>query len=393
LLRKILFGLIIIWIIDLCPYKSIASNYYWVGGSGNWSDINHWATTSGGTTNYLQVPTPFDDVFFDANSFSGPNQTVTVDATNYVCRDMNWNGSLFNPEFTGGFEFRIYGSLILIPNLNWNYSGEIYYEATSLGKIITSAEKTFLNYIYFQGIGGGWTLTNTFNISGNLNLISGSLNTNNQLVNCFQFYSNSENVRSLILGSSVLTISAGQNVSGLTINSTNLTLNPGTSVFKIYYSGDTCLITGNQPIYFYDLELINNSPPNCSPLPQSGADFFDIRSKTSMHKLTVSGQYVCILNDSTNIVDVKIDSLIVNNCTQIIQNQNNYSINTILCNINTRFSLSADQYDTIQNIFFNGILGEISGNGAKLHKVLYAGNGNIEGDNTLPDGPSILRPL
>ncbi|MCX6240421.1 MAG: hypothetical protein NTX43_01245 [Bacteroidetes bacterium] len=382
MLRKIISGSILIWIFFLYPYQSIAINYYWIGGSGSWSDINHWVTTSGGGINHLQVPTPFDDVFFDANSFTAINQIVTIDVVNSVCRDINWTGAGFTPTFTGSYNFRIYGSLILIPAMNWNYYGSIFFESTSPGKTISSAGKSLFSGVTFQGIGGGWMLIDEFNVSGAINLTSGSLNTNSQLINCTQFYSSSGNLRSLILGSSVLTINAYQNTPGLTINSTNLTLNPGTSVFKIYYSGDTCSITGNQPISLYDLELINNSPPTCSHLPLSGADFFDIRSKTTMHKLTVSGQFICMLNDSTNIVNVKIDSLIVNNCTQIIQNQNNYSINTILCNANTRFSLSADQNDTIHNIFFNGTLGEISGNGAKFHKVVFTGDGNIGGINT-----------
>jgi len=48
-----------------------AADYFWVGGSGNWSDISNWATTSGGATTHAQAPTSNDDVFFDANSFNG----------------------------------------------------------------------------------------------------------------------------------------------------------------------------------------------------------------------------------------------------------------------------------------------------------------------------------
>ena len=34
------------------------TDYYWVGGTGNWSSYaNHWATTSGGSTFHTQVPT------------------------------------------------------------------------------------------------------------------------------------------------------------------------------------------------------------------------------------------------------------------------------------------------------------------------------------------------
>ncbi len=44
--------------------KAAASNYYWVGGIGNWSDYgNHWATSSGGLIFHTSIPTANDDVF------------------------------------------------------------------------------------------------------------------------------------------------------------------------------------------------------------------------------------------------------------------------------------------------------------------------------------------
>ena len=48
-----------------------AADYYWIGGSGTWNDLTHWATTSGGSTNPLIVPSAADNVIFDANSFPG----------------------------------------------------------------------------------------------------------------------------------------------------------------------------------------------------------------------------------------------------------------------------------------------------------------------------------
>ncbi|MDO8525006.1 MAG: filamentous hemagglutinin N-terminal domain-containing protein [Candidatus Omnitrophota bacterium] len=53
------------------------ADYYWVGGTGNWSEFaTHWATTSGGAVFYGAVPGGADAVIFDANSGGG---TVTVD--------------------------------------------------------------------------------------------------------------------------------------------------------------------------------------------------------------------------------------------------------------------------------------------------------------------------
>ena len=44
------------------------SDYYWVGGSGNWNDVSHWATSSGGSTFATVVPSNTTHVHFDANS-------------------------------------------------------------------------------------------------------------------------------------------------------------------------------------------------------------------------------------------------------------------------------------------------------------------------------------
>ena len=58
-----------------------AQTLYWIGGSGNWSDINHWSLTSGNSGGILapSIPQSLNDVVFDNNSgFSLSNRTVTV---------------------------------------------------------------------------------------------------------------------------------------------------------------------------------------------------------------------------------------------------------------------------------------------------------------------------
>lgn len=55
-----------------------AANYYWVGGTGNWNDNTHWATSSGGSTFYATPPTENDDVFLDENSFNTSTDTIYI---------------------------------------------------------------------------------------------------------------------------------------------------------------------------------------------------------------------------------------------------------------------------------------------------------------------------
>src|SRR5687768_3782613 len=86
-----------------------AANYYWVGGTGNWSDYaNHWATSSGGTVFHVTIPSPNDDVFFNGNSFAAAGDTVYMDTTITNCRTMDWSGVSYNTIIYGNSYFNIY---------------------------------------------------------------------------------------------------------------------------------------------------------------------------------------------------------------------------------------------------------------------------------------------
>lgn len=62
------------------------ANLYWIGGTGNWSDTDHWSATSGGSGG-ADVPTSSDDVFIDANSGFGSGGTITLDV-DAVCQNI-----------------------------------------------------------------------------------------------------------------------------------------------------------------------------------------------------------------------------------------------------------------------------------------------------------------
>ncbi|WP_127125167.1 T9SS type A sorting domain-containing protein [Pseudoflavitalea rhizosphaerae] len=98
-----------------------AVDYYWVGGAGSWTDINHWATTSGGTTKHSIVPSQNDNVFFDANSGLANGDIVTLPATSDAfCNNMSWTGVTATASFRrggGGFAINIYGNLVLAPSV------------------------------------------------------------------------------------------------------------------------------------------------------------------------------------------------------------------------------------------------------------------------------------
>ncbi len=72
---------------------------YWVGGTGNWSTsgCTHWATSSGGV-DLTSAPTSFDNVIFDAVSFTGAGQSINLDVIGNV-NNMDWSNASNNPQF------------------------------------------------------------------------------------------------------------------------------------------------------------------------------------------------------------------------------------------------------------------------------------------------------
>lgn len=183
-------------------------DYYWVGGSGNWSDYaNHWATTSGGSTFHTSVPGVDGNVFFDANSFNAASQSVTVDEE-ADCLDMDWTGATNFPTIIAdGHDLNIYGSLTLISDMTTDID-EIDFEATTTGHTITSGGTALsTTKIRFRGIGGEWTFQDYFE-TREIHLFAGTLNTNNNDITATsRFELQFSDTKALNLGSSTITTS------------------------------------------------------------------------------------------------------------------------------------------------------------------------------------------
>jgi hypothetical protein len=190
-----------------------AANYYWVGGTGNWSNYTvHWATTSGGNVFHVQVPTSFDDVHFDANSFTALGQIVTNDTTIAYCRDMDWTGATNNPTFEAAninIELKIFGSLTLNPIVNFSFNGHLTFTSFNPGKTIQTFSRVLQCPIEFNGAGGEWTLLDSLTTTKTVTLTYGTVRTNNNNIGCNIFNSYNNNARALYLGTSTVRLTYG----------------------------------------------------------------------------------------------------------------------------------------------------------------------------------------
>lgn len=119
--------------------RAFATDFYWVGGAGSWSDLNHWSTTSGGVPNQSIVPNLNDDVHFDANS--GFTNTTNVDlptSSPAYCRNMTWTGITVTARLINrGQPLYIYGSVEL--------AASVYYGTQGLNFVGSSAATLKMN--------------------------------------------------------------------------------------------------------------------------------------------------------------------------------------------------------------------------------------------------------
>ncbi|PHN05602.1 gliding motility-associated C-terminal domain-containing protein [Flavilitoribacter nigricans] len=234
----------------------IAADYYWVGGSGDWSDISHWATTSGGSTFHNQAPTSDDNVFFDGNSFNGNGQTVTVNTDIVFCRNMNWTGASGNPVFVGSPQqvLSVYGSIILNANMDFNFPGEIRMSSLEPGQSITTNGHQLGKTLTFEGVGGEWELQDPLNVDSLINLRNGVVRTNGVAITTAYLDLQSPTTATLEMGSSKVTVTGlnysirNQPVPAIRIHTNNLVLNMANTEIELTNGRGGVTISGNQPV-------------------------------------------------------------------------------------------------------------------------------------------------
>ncbi|MEP1094887.1 MAG: T9SS type A sorting domain-containing protein [Cyclobacteriaceae bacterium] len=236
----------------LFTLTSFSQDYYWVGGSGDWSDFStHWATSSGGSTFHTSAPSSTNDVYFDVNSFSVTNQVVTLDDFNADCNSMDWTGSINFPSIDGnGNTLNIYGSLTLSPDMTSDLRF-VEFESISTGNTVTTNGTSVGSsaIVRFRGVGGEWTLQDNI-VATTIDVIGGTFNSGNNNIDVSDFFtSTGSNVRTINLGSSLV---ASERV---WIRGTNQTINAGTS--KILTSSFYTDVDGDGPFTFHDVEFTN----------------------------------------------------------------------------------------------------------------------------------------
>jgi hypothetical protein len=157
--------------------------FYWLGVTGDWNDPARWSRTPGGAPIDPSVDPPpfFPNETVNVVFNTGSTYTVSIDV-NASCADMDWRNATGNPTLAGTGSLAIYGSLYLINNMSFTFSGPISFRSTTnTEKIIQTNNKEFRASIEFDG-NGSWRLENPLITLEDINIKRGTLNANNQII-------------------------------------------------------------------------------------------------------------------------------------------------------------------------------------------------------------------
>lgn len=237
-----------------------ATTNYWVGDTGNWSDVNEWANSSGGTGGTGRVPLPQDDVVFDNNSFSG-NNSVSLDMPRL---GKNINASAYNEGNTPILANNItnntiYGSLTLNSNItSFSSSPNLTFEGRG-DYTLTSAGNTFgPGTVSISMVGGSLTLQDAYVGSFTLTLSYGTFDANDFNVTTASVSISGSNSRTLTMGTGTWTVTSTGTVWNAT-TLTNMTFNEETSTILVSNTTATAKTFAGGSTTYYNLEITGSN--------------------------------------------------------------------------------------------------------------------------------------
>lgn len=360
----------------LCTIFTFGADYYWVGGSGNWTDINHWRTTSGGVSLPSVVPGPTDNVFFDINSgFSASSKTVTID--NIVnCHNIIFSASTIVPTLTqiGTQTLNIYGSSEWQVGMGMINVAKIFYRHTGEAKTIKSngtiTGSTNSTVVFEERT--SVSLLDDFQVGYELYHNAGTWITNSHQVKIDgRFYANQGNTpRTIEFGSSKIYLTTSNPYFQTNLDVT--TINAGTS--HIYFTGK---VTSNsyglityQGQNFYNVTFEEQTNINLS----GSANFNQVEFKGNG---SISGN-----NTFKALIFAPAKNYIIEaNKKQTITNL--FSVNTPACE--GWANISSNSYGTTTEIVATSNVSIIV-SGTILKNITASGGANFIANNSIGEG-------
>lgn len=231
-------------------WNSFSTDFYWIGGTGDWSDPAHWSFTSGGLTCGCTPGVPDNVIFDDLSGLPTITDTVTMDIPVVI---HNYDFSAVSNPFTIASllaSIEIQGSLSAngLANIAWN--GAVNFNPY-VPELLTSNSQVWNNDFVKLGT-SSISIADNLNTSGDLYADNGDL-TCNDTITCANFYSTLATVRSIDFNNIYINLQDSIwniNPTGLTWTALNSTINLN-KLDPVYFTGgsltyDTIRVNTNE---------------------------------------------------------------------------------------------------------------------------------------------------
>ena len=253
-------SILLIIILQFLYLSAEARDFYWIGGSGNFNDIQHWSDQPGGKVNPLALlPDKDDNVYFDQFSFPNPNAEVTITSV-ARCLNMHWgdvqNVPTLKTDNNVAHYLVIYGGVKFNDQMIIDLDRPLYFRANTLGNEIDFGGNTFNGDFYFEN-NGGWRITSTMDLLDNTIYFNQGVLSIEAELTCGSILSENSVSRELYLNASTVNLQKSGNPV-ISFQADNLDLYPGTSKIVVSSSNSTIQISGTKRIEFYDLVFTGN---------------------------------------------------------------------------------------------------------------------------------------
>lgn len=276
------------------------AEYYWVAGSGNWSNLNNWRIGTPSGTIPGVVPSASDNVHFGSfSAFTTSSRTVRMDVV-ANCSNFSISGATIAPIITGTSPLNIYGSVLL--QTGTTYTVNTTYLRTSTPATFTSNGVVFGTTF----IEGTQSMSLSDDYTGNtITFTQGILNTMGHSFTVTGFADAGSASKVLNLASSHVYITS--NSQNFTYTQNSSVLNAGTS--HIHFLG---ILTGSNGLNvrsgltFYDVTFENPASTNARiySTTTAGLSFHNVEFKGSgtifqsntFNRLTVAPGKVLVVN-------------------------------------------------------------------------------------------------
>ncbi len=206
-LRHFIFYIFSFFIVSISVNNGFSQNRYWVNGSGNWNDTNHWSESSGGIPG-ANIPTKDINVVFDDNSFTSSDQTVFIKES-VECKDFHWNIKNIQPSLKSKSflfktntkaEIQLYGSLYVNENISNQFFGDIVLKSNEKSEINIKSDLN--SDVLFASEKGKWDLKSDLKTSGDISVLEGKLSLNANIIETNAFISSGNLPRSINISDS-----------------------------------------------------------------------------------------------------------------------------------------------------------------------------------------------